>query len=140
MIQRKVANPRGGYQSIVWLILPEKCPKFKKGSGKGSRKSTNALLDGSGDVSQILHFLGSFYSMTCFSTRTICSIIYYPSEIKIPMTAPVTVRIEPGAGPNCESTFIISFFIGQNFRQTPPKPTNPDVYLATVPEMDVYAR
>ena len=56
------------------------------------------------------------------------------------MTAPVTIRTEPGAGPNCKSTFIISFFIGQNFRQNPPKPTNPDVYLDTVPEMDVYAR
>merc|ERR1712037_403420 len=30
---------------------------------------------------------------------------------KIPMTAPVTMRIIPGEGPNCESNFTMSFYI-----------------------------
>lgn len=56
------------------------------------------------------------------------------------MTAPVTVRVEPGAGPNCESTFTVSFYIGEKYRQNPPKPSNPEVYLDKLPEMTVYAR
>ena len=56
------------------------------------------------------------------------------------MTAPVTVKILPGAGPNCESTFIVSFYVGQNHKDNPPKPTNPDVYIDHLPEMNLYAR
>lgn len=31
-------------------------------------------------------------------------------QAKIPMTAPVLTKIEPGQGPNCESTFVMSFY------------------------------
>lgn len=31
-------------------------------------------------------------------------------QAKIPMTAPVLTKIEPGQGPNCESTFTMSFY------------------------------
>lgn len=32
------------------------------------------------------------------------------AKTKIPMTAPVVTKIEPGQGPNCESTFTMSFY------------------------------
>ena len=80
----------------------------------------------------------SFASAQIFYMQKLLHFIF--AETKIPMTAPVTVRIEPGEGPNCESTFTVSFFIGNQFRDNPPKPTNPDVYLNTMPEMTVYAR
>lgn len=31
-------------------------------------------------------------------------------KTKIPMTSPVVTKIEPGQGPNCESTFTMSFY------------------------------
>lgn len=31
-------------------------------------------------------------------------------QAKIPMTAPVLTKIEPGQGPNCDSTFVMSFY------------------------------
>jgi hypothetical protein len=35
---------------------------------------------------------------------------------KIEMTAPVMTKIEPGKGPNCESTFTMSFFNPAKFQ------------------------
>lgn len=59
---------------------------------------------------------------------------------KIDMTAPVTTKILPGAGPNCENTFTTSFYIPTEHQDNPPKPTNPDVFLEDRPAMDVYVK
>jgi len=61
-------------------------------------------------------------------------------EQKIEMTAPVAIRVEPGAGPNCESTFTVSFFIGKEHHENPAKPSNPEVFLETWPPMTVLSR
>lgn len=47
------------------------------------------------------------------------------------MTAPVLTQVIPGAGPNCNSTFIVSFFTPFLYQTAagPPVPTNPLVYL-----------
>jgi len=49
----------------------------------------------------------------------------------IDMTAPVLTKVIPGAGPNCNSTFIVSFFTPFLYQTAagPPAPTNPLVYL-----------
>ncbi|XP_064649102.1 heme-binding protein 2-like [Lineus longissimus] len=59
---------------------------------------------------------------------------------KIEMTVPVATRVQPGAGPNCESTFTISFFIPPKNQESAPKPKAEDVFLETWPAMDIYAR
>lgn len=56
------------------------------------------------------------------------------------MTAPVATKVVPGAGPNCESTFTVSFYIPPVHQADPPKPTNPDVFIEEFPEMSVYTR
>ena len=61
-------------------------------------------------------------------------------ETKIPMTAPVSIYIDPGAGPNCESTFSMAFYIPAEFQENTPKPTDPDVSIEERPELKVYAR
>ena len=53
------------------------------------------------------------------------------------MTAPVATKIEPGAGPNCESTFTVSFYIPPDHQSDPPKPTDPDVFIEEFPAMNV---
>ena len=60
-------------------------------------------------------------------------------NIAIDMTSPVLNRIVPGAGPNCNSTFTVSFFAPYDYQTAtgPPKPTNPDVYLQTIPPLYV---
>eukprot|EP00052_Salpingoeca_macrocollata_P033716 m.9333 g.9333 ORF g.9333 m.9333 type:complete len:216 (+) comp5477_c0_seq1:133-780(+) len=50
---------------------------------------------------------------------------------KIPMTAPVQVRIEPGQGPFCTSNFTISFFVPFAYQANPPKPSASNVYIRT---------
>ncbi|XP_060557153.1 heme-binding protein 2-like isoform X2 [Ruditapes philippinarum] len=60
-------------------------------------------------------------------------------ETKIDMTAPVATRIVPGAGPNCENTFTVSFYIPPKHQDNPPKPKNPDVFIEDFPQMNVYA-
>ncbi|KAI9556262.1 hypothetical protein GHT06_018836 [Daphnia sinensis] len=61
-------------------------------------------------------------------------------QIKIPMTAPVTVFIEPGAGPNCESTFTMAFYVPSEFQEDTPEPTAEDVSIEERPEFKVLTR
>jgi hypothetical protein len=57
---------------------------------------------------------------------------------KIAMTAPVATLIEPGDGPFCKSNFTVSFFVPYSLQGKAPQPTNPDVYLQTVPSATMY--
>ncbi|KAL3853409.1 hypothetical protein ACJMK2_016949 [Sinanodonta woodiana] len=59
---------------------------------------------------------------------------------KIEMTAPVATKIIPGAGPNCENTFIVSFYVPPEHQMNPPVPTSPDVNLQRFPEMTVFTK
>lgn len=59
---------------------------------------------------------------------------------KIPMTAPVLTEIVPGAGPNCESTFTMSFYVPKALWNSIPKPSASDVFLHHIEEHTVYVR
>jgi hypothetical protein len=61
-------------------------------------------------------------------------------ETKIPMTAPVTMRILPGEGPNCESNFTMSFYISSDMQMDTPQPTEELVYIEEREEFYVIAR
>ena len=54
------------------------------------------------------------------------------------MTAPVATKVVPGAGPNCESTFTVSFYIPEEYQEKPVPPKNSDVFIEQFPEMTVY--
>lgn len=56
------------------------------------------------------------------------------------MTAPVATKIVPGAGPDCESKFIVSFYIPPDHQSEPPKPKNPEVFIEVYPDMTVYVK
>jgi hypothetical protein len=60
--------------------------------------------------------------------------------VQVPMTSPVTTYIQPGAGPNCESTFTMAFYIPPTFQENPPKPTDETVSIEERPEIRVFAR
>lgn len=59
---------------------------------------------------------------------------------KIPMTAPVRVRLIPAAGPTCENDFIISFFVPFEFQDATPKPTEDGVFLEAQEPFVVYSK
>lgn len=60
---------------------------------------------------------------------------------KIEMTAPVSMLIEPGAGPNDKTTFTMAFYVPSTFQnQDTPKPTNADVSIEERPELKVFVR
>ena len=59
---------------------------------------------------------------------------------KIDMTAPVNDKIVPGSGPNCNTTFTISFFIPFKYQGLAPKPTNPRVYVRDQANLTVAVR
>merc|ERR1712176_765371 len=64
-------------------------------------------------------------------------------NVKIPMSAPVANKIQPGEGPNCVSNVTVAFFMTydyQNGTLTLPKPTDKDVQLITTPAMTVAVR
>nr|XP_022301186.1 heme-binding protein 2-like isoform X1 [Crassostrea virginica] len=62
------------------------------------------------------------------------------AETKVEMTAPVSTKIEPGAGPNCESTFTVSFYIPPEHQENPPQPKNPNVFIEDRPGFEAYVR
>lgn len=59
-------------------------------------------------------------------------------NVKIPMTAPVRTRIEPGQGPYCTTNFTVSFFVPFDNQGNPPVPSNPDVFVETTSSLKVY--
>ena len=59
--------------------------------------------------------------------------------MKIPMTSPVTYRIIPGEGPNCEGNYTMSFFIPMDLQENTPNPTDPDIYIEERPAVNVAA-
>jgi hypothetical protein len=58
--------------------------------------------------------------------------------VTIPMTAPVTVAVTPGPGPNCGSDFTVSFFVPPSGAASPPAPTSPALFVRSAPSVDVY--
>lgn len=61
---------------------------------------------------------------------------------KIDMTSPVLVKVVPGSGPNCASTFTVSFFVPESYQNAagPPLPTNNLVFIQTIPALNVVVR
>lgn len=59
---------------------------------------------------------------------------------KVEMTAPVTCLVRPGAGPACESTFTVSFYVPEQHQAAPPKPSDPAVYIEDRKELTVFVR
>ncbi|OWF47548.1 heme-binding protein 2-like [Mizuhopecten yessoensis] len=57
---------------------------------------------------------------------------------KVPMTAPVLKHETPGATPGAASTHIMYFMVPHDMRVSTPAPTDPSVYLVTLPSMVVY--
>ena len=60
--------------------------------------------------------------------------------MKIPMTAPVSMRIIPGEGPNCESNYTMSFYIPSALQEDTPTPTDPLVYIEERPGFEVVSK
>ncbi|XP_026175105.1 heme-binding protein 2 [Mastacembelus armatus] len=61
-------------------------------------------------------------------------------NVKVEMTAPVTCRVDPGAGPTCESQFTVSFYIPEEHQDSPPEPSDPDVFVEQRKEFTAYVR
>ncbi|XP_068610015.1 heme-binding protein 2 isoform X2 [Brachionichthys hirsutus] len=62
------------------------------------------------------------------------------NKVKVAMTAPVTCRVDPGAGPACESHFTVSFFLPEECQDNPPAPSDPDVFVENRKEFTAYVR
>ncbi|XP_046548675.1 heme-binding protein 2-like isoform X2 [Haliotis rubra] len=93
------------YEACKWVSTKVMAMTYKEGSSAGFRNLFNYI---SGDNE--------------------------PKQ-KVEMTAPVATQVVPGAGPNCENTFTVSFYIPPEHQADPPKPTNPDVFISDWPEV-----
>ncbi|RUS79562.1 hypothetical protein EGW08_012692 [Elysia chlorotica] len=56
----------------------------------------------------------------------------------VPMTIPVTTKVEPGEGPNCESSFTMAFYLPVEHQERPPAPTDPALFVEDRPELTVF--
>ncbi|XP_071801746.1 heme-binding protein 2-like [Asterias amurensis] len=59
---------------------------------------------------------------------------------KIDMTVPVLKKITPGAGPFCETTTDMSFYVTKEFQGSPPTPSAEDVHVTHLPAQRVVVR
>ncbi|XP_076611598.1 heme-binding protein 2 isoform X1 [Chaetodon auriga] len=62
------------------------------------------------------------------------------NKVKVEMTAPVSCRVDPGAGPACESQFTVSFYIPEEHQANPPEPKDPEVFVEHRKEFTAYVR
>jgi len=60
--------------------------------------------------------------------------------VKVDMTSPVTILVQPGEGPNCENTFTGSFYIPSALQDNPPHPSDPNVYIEERPELHLFSK
>lgn len=65
-------------------------------------------------------------------------------QVQIPMTAPVSVLVEPDemveAGAAPQTTFTMAFYISVPFDESPPLPLDPSVSIEYRPELRLFAR
>merc|ERR1711963_1185 len=62
------------------------------------------------------------------------------ANTKIPMTAPVLMRVVHGQGPNCGTNFTMHFMLPHAMWSSPITPSDNHVSLVTLPAMDVYVK
>lgn len=60
-------------------------------------------------------------------------------KITIEMTTPVLTTVQPGAGPNCNSSFTVSFYVPYMYQneQGPPEPTSEDIFIGKIGPLEV---
>ncbi|XP_028809429.1 heme-binding protein 2 [Denticeps clupeoides] len=104
-------------------------PKFSPQEGQGEDYAVRAY-DAANWVSTAVKSVDSDAALST-GFRRLFKYIQGENEqkAKVEMTAPVTCHITPGAGPACESTFIISFYIPVEHQADPPKPSDSEVFI-----------
>lgn len=60
--------------------------------------------------------------------------------VKIPMTSPVRVRMEPSCGAFCKQNFTVSFFMPKEYQSDPPPPLDRDVFIEKDPPATYYVK
>jgi hypothetical protein len=60
--------------------------------------------------------------------------------IKIPMTSPVRVRMEPSCGAFCKQNFTVSFFLPKEYQSNPPPPLDESVFIEKDPPATYYVK
>jgi hypothetical protein len=60
--------------------------------------------------------------------------------VKIPMTSPVRVRVEPSCGAFCKQNFTVSFFMPKEYQSNPPPPLDDTVFIEKDPPATYYVK
>lgn len=60
--------------------------------------------------------------------------------VKIPMTSPVRVRMEPSCGAFCKQNFTVSFFMPKEYQTNPPPPLDRNVFIEKDPPATYYVK
>lgn len=60
--------------------------------------------------------------------------------VKIPMTSPVRVRMQPSCGAFCKQNFTVSFFLPKEYQSNPPPPLDDDVFIEKDPPATFYVK
>lgn len=64
--------------------------------------------------------------------------LIFLTEVKVPMTAPVTIESKPDNQSVMKRCFTMGFYIPEAFQSNPPAPTEDGVFIETRPAMKVY--
>lgn len=60
--------------------------------------------------------------------------------VKIPMTSPVRIQVEPSCGVFCKQNFTVSFYMPKKWQDNPPAPLDKRIFIEETEEMQVYVK
>lgn len=60
--------------------------------------------------------------------------------VKIPMTSPVKIRMEPSCGVFCKQNFTVSFYMPKKWQDEPPAPLDSRIFIERTKAMTVYVK
>lgn len=60
--------------------------------------------------------------------------------VKIPMTSPVRIQVEPSCGVFCKQNFTVSFYMPKAWQDNPPAPLDPQIFIEKTKAMTVYVK